>query len=54
LQRVQDPSEINGDNLNNINHKTSRHFRNTNRENLKDKIDEFAKNVLTNMNIRDL
>jgi hypothetical protein len=28
LQRLQDPSEINGDNLNNIRRETSRHFRN--------------------------
>jgi hypothetical protein len=28
LQWLQDPSEINGDNLNNIRRETSRHFRN--------------------------
>jgi hypothetical protein len=28
LQWLQDPSEINGDNLNNIRHKVSKHFRN--------------------------
>jgi hypothetical protein len=28
LQRVQDPSEINEDNLNNIRRETSRHYRN--------------------------
>jgi hypothetical protein len=27
LQWLQDPSKINGDNLNNIRHETSRHFR---------------------------
>jgi hypothetical protein len=32
------PSEINGDNLNNIRHKASRHFRNKKREYPKDKM----------------
>jgi hypothetical protein len=36
LQWLQDPSEINGDNLNNVNHEASRHFRNKKREYLKD------------------
>jgi hypothetical protein len=44
LQWLQDPSEINGDNLNNIRRETSRHFRNKKREYLKDKIDELALN----------
>jgi hypothetical protein len=44
LQWLQDPSEINGDNLNNIKRETSRHFRNKKREYKKDKIDELAMN----------
>jgi hypothetical protein len=44
LQWLQDPSKINGDNLNNIRHEASRHFRNKKRECLKDKIDELATN----------
>jgi hypothetical protein len=53
LQWLQDPNEINGDNLNNIRHETSRHFRNKKRQYLKDKIDELATNS-KNKNIRDL
>jgi hypothetical protein len=34
--KLQDPSKINGDNLNNIRHETNRHFRNKKREYLKD------------------
>jgi hypothetical protein len=44
LQWLQDPSEINGDNLNNVRHETSRHFRNKKREYLKGKINELATN----------
>jgi hypothetical protein len=44
LQWLQDPSEINGDNVNNIRRETSRHFRNKKREYMKDKIDELAMN----------
>jgi hypothetical protein len=43
VQWLQDPSEINGDNLYNIRRETSRHFRNKKKEYLKDKIDELAK-----------
>jgi hypothetical protein len=50
---LQDPSEINGDNLNNVRHEASRHFRNKEREYLKDKINELAMNS-RNKNIRDL
>jgi hypothetical protein len=53
LQWLQDPSEINGDNLNNIRREASRHFRNKKREYLKGKIND----VITNSkkkNIRDL
>jgi hypothetical protein len=44
LQRLEDPSEINGDNLNNIRRQTSRYFRNKKRKYMKDKIDELAAN----------
>jgi hypothetical protein len=53
LQWLQDPSEINGDNLNNVSHEASRHFRNKKREYLNDKINELATNS-KNKNIRDL
>jgi uncharacterized protein YaaR (DUF327 family) len=53
LQWLQDPSEINGDNLNHVRRETSRHFKNRMREYLKDKINEFATNS-KNKNIRDL
>jgi hypothetical protein len=53
LQWLQDPSEINGDNLNNVRRETSRHFRNKKREYLKGKINELAMNSKTK-NIRDL
>jgi hypothetical protein len=44
LQWLQDLSEIIRDNLNNVRHEASRHFRNKKREYLKDKIYEFAMN----------
>jgi hypothetical protein len=53
LHWLQDPSEINGDNLNNIRCETSRHFRNKKWEYLKDKIDELAMKS-KNKNIIDL
>jgi hypothetical protein len=53
LQWLQDPSEINGVNLNNVRCEASRYFRNTKREYLKDKINELAMNS-KNKNIRDL
>jgi hypothetical protein len=37
LQWLQDPSEKNGDNLNNLRRETSRHFRNKKMEYLKEK-----------------
>jgi prefoldin subunit 5 len=40
--------------LNNIQHEAIRHFRNKNREYLKDKIKELATNSQNNKNIRDL
>jgi hypothetical protein len=53
LQWLQDPSEINGINLNNVRHEASRHFRNKKREYLKDKINGLATNS-KNKNISDL
>jgi hypothetical protein len=53
LQWLQDRSEINGDNLNNVIRKESRNFRNNKREYLIDKINELATNS-KNKNIRDL
>jgi uncharacterized protein YaaR (DUF327 family) len=52
LQWLQDPSKINGDNLNNIRHEASRHFRKKMREYMKDKINELATNS-KNKNITD-
>jgi hypothetical protein len=49
---LQDPSEINGDNLNNVRCEVSRYFRNKKREYLKDKINELATNS-KNKSIRD-
>jgi hypothetical protein len=42
-----------GDNLNNVRHEASRHFRNKKREYLKDRINELATSS-KNKNIRDL
>jgi chemotaxis methyl-accepting protein methylase len=53
LQWLQDPSELNGDNLNTVKRENSRHFKNKKREYLKDRINEFATNN-KNKNIRDL
>jgi hypothetical protein len=53
LQWLQDPSQINGDNLKNTRHESSRHFRNKKREYLKDKINELVTHSKTK-NIRDL
>jgi hypothetical protein len=53
LQWFQEPSEINGDNLNNVRREASRHFRNKKREYLKGKINELSTNC-KNKNIRDL
>jgi hypothetical protein len=44
LQWLQDPSEISGDNLNNIRLETSRDFRNKKKEYLEDRINEHATN----------
>jgi hypothetical protein len=53
LQWLQDPSQINGDNLNNVRREASRYFRNKKKEYLKDKINELATNC-KNKNNRDL
>jgi hypothetical protein len=53
VQWLQDPSEINGDNLINVKLEASRHFRNKKREYLKDKINELPTNS-KNKNIREL
>jgi hypothetical protein len=53
LEWLQDPSEIKGDNLNNVKREASRHFRTKKREYLKGKINELATNSKNN-NIRDL
>jgi hypothetical protein len=53
LQWLQDPCEINGDNLNNVRCEARRYFRNKEIEYLKDKINELASNS-KNKNIRDL
>jgi hypothetical protein len=44
FQQLQDPSEINGDNLNNVRCEAGRYFRNKKREYLKDKMNELAMN----------
>jgi hypothetical protein len=44
LQWLQEPSEINGDNLNTIRCESSRNFRNKKREYLRDKIHALATN----------
>jgi len=50
---LQNPSQTNGDNLNNVRCKTIRIFRNKNRDYLKEKINELEMNS-KNKNIRDL
>jgi hypothetical protein len=52
LQWLQDPSETNGDNLNNVRCEASRCFRNRKRDYLKDKINDLA--MSSKKNIRDL
>jgi hypothetical protein len=42
LQWIQDPSEINWDNVDSIGRGASNYFRNKKREYLRDKIDELA------------
>jgi hypothetical protein len=50
---LQNPSQTNGDNLNNVRHETSRTFRNKKRKYLKEKINELETNS-ENKNIRHL
>jgi hypothetical protein len=52
LQWLQDPSEISGDNLNNVRREDSKYFRKK-KEDLKDKINKLARNR-KNKKIRDL
>jgi hypothetical protein len=52
LQWLQDPNEINGDNLKNVRREAGRHFRNRKREYLKNKIIDLATKI-KNKNIRD-
>jgi hypothetical protein len=53
LQWLQNPSEVNGDNLSNVRREASRYFRSKKREYMKDKINELAMSS-KNKNIRDL
>jgi hypothetical protein len=53
LEWLQDPSEMNEDNLNNTKYEASGHFRNKKRQYLKDRIIEFAANS-KNINFTDL
>jgi hypothetical protein len=53
LQWLQDPSEINEDNMNNVRREANKHFRNKEREYLKDQINVLAQNS-KNKSIRDL
>jgi hypothetical protein len=53
LQRLQDPSVVNEDNLRNVRREANRHFGNKKREYLRDKINELESNS-KNKNIRDL
>jgi hypothetical protein len=53
LQWLQDPSNANEDNLSDVRREANRHFRNKERECLKDKINDLESNS-KNRNIRDL
>jgi len=53
IQWVQDPSQRNVDNLNNVRREARRHFRNKKKEYLKTKIEELETNSKIK-NIRDL
>jgi hypothetical protein len=53
LQWLQDPSQINGNNLKNVRHEASRYFSNKKKEFLKDKINELPMNSKSK-NIRDI
>jgi hypothetical protein len=53
LQWLQNPSQMNGDNLKNLKRETSRTFRNKKQEYLKRRINELETKI-KNKNIRDL
>jgi len=53
MQWVQDPSQSNVDNLNNVRREANKHFRNKKKEYMKAKIDELETNSKIK-NIRDL
>jgi hypothetical protein len=53
LKWLRDPSEINGDNLNNVRREVRRHFKNKERKCLKEKVNELSTNS-KNENISDL
>jgi len=53
MQWIQDPSQSNVDNLNNIRRNVSRHFSNKKKAYLKAKIEELETNSKVN-NVRDL
>jgi hypothetical protein len=53
LQWLQNPSQVNGDNMDNVRREASRIFRTKKREYLKKKINELETNS-KNKNIRDL
>jgi hypothetical protein len=50
---LQDPSDVNGDNFNNVRRGASRYYRNKKKEYLRDKINDLATNS-KNKDIRDL
>jgi hypothetical protein len=52
-QWLQDPSEVDENNMSNVQQEASKHFRNKKREHLKDKINKLESNS-RNKNIRDL
>jgi len=52
IKSLQDSNQSNVDNLNNVRHKSSRHFRNKKKEYLKDMIDALETNIKIK-NIRD-
>jgi alpha/beta superfamily hydrolase len=45
IEWLQDPRQLNVDNLSSIKHEASRHFWNKKMENVKDKINELAMNI---------
>jgi hypothetical protein len=53
MQRIQDPSRGNVDNLNNVTRDASRHFRNKKKAYMKVKVEELETNSKIN-NVRDM